>query len=650
MTIRNDIVVDGTEYLLVKSGRGRAVQGSEVPEIATQQFVDEDVPIMQDTWHLGGFYTQRSVPGGGEHITGAFGATLVPGTYDYGQNAWALNPRMICAGPEMNSVTLSSANGSIRAAVEENGDLYLVGGSRAYRVAGGSAASTTLATHNDFKSSNVAVSAVPFLGDGYVGTVNSSNENSDLWKVSGTTWSTGADPHGYLTTTFYSTAAGAAPRWLAGMSTTNGVDFTAVDPLGAGSWGAEVFIREAGSVRINGLVSRQDHTYISTDRGLFDFDGATGNTLNLTPQVEKLLDNDNGIASVSHNGFVYYGYRRGILRYQTYGQDAGRVQDVTPGYGAPSENPVRGKVTALASWGAWVIAAVYNGTDTYICFGRDLQAGEASLGPSPMLWHPGVIYLPGATCYFLYVSGLTSPPTLWVGNGNNVKWGFLPRTENPLQDGEYRFATSFKFFTGANDWGYPAVTKDISEYDFDVENAGVASSMAVNTAQDGGSYGLLGTVRSSPRSTLMPTASVRGSRISERWDGSGTNTAGPVVRGVTRRADLLVRARERRQYTLQIAEWSEDKRGGRSPSDVGRTMRRLRALPDKGAIAMRDEFGDDLIVRVHRPISYVETEIESGDRRRARVVTVPLVVSVLKRLGTGFTWNNWHWNDGAIFS
>jgi hypothetical protein len=628
---RSDLTIDGQDYMLLRVGRGRGAAGSEVPEVATEQFVREDVPLEQDDWSKGGFYSQRSIQGG----------------YDYAKNAWALNPRCVMPGPEMNAVTLSSATGVLRAAVEENGDLYLVGGTCAYRVTAGTAGSTTLSVHKNFKSSNLAVSAVQFLGDGYVGTVNSSNENSDLWKVSGTTWSTGAANHGYLVTTFYSTATGASPRWLAGQSSNSKVDFAAADPLVGGNWGAEVSVREAGSVRINGLVSRTDHTYISTDRGLFDFDGGTGNTVNLTPQIEKYLDNDNGIATLAHNGWIYYGHRRGLLRVQAFGQDDGRTQDVTPGYGTSSDNPVRGKVTALASWGPWVLAAVYNGTDTYINFGRERHEDEAAIGPSPMLWHPGVIYLPSATCYLLYLSGLTTPPTLWVGRNNNVSWCYLPRTENPLQDSEYRFATTYSFFTSNYDWGLPAVQKDISQWNGQVDNAGTGTSMAVNISADGGGFGLFGTARTSPRSTLAPSGTTRGTRFKERWDATGTNTAGPVVRGHAPRADLLVRARDRRRYSIRLAEWDQDHAGGRLPTDVGKTLRRLKALPDKGPLIMRDEFGDTLTVRVHRPVDYQEIEVAVDDRRKARVLVVPLEVSVLRRTGSGFTWGDGTKWDGS---
>lgn len=630
---RYDIELDSQPYQLVRTGRGRGVEGTEVPEVATEQFVREDVPLDVDTWHLGGFHSHR----------------LLTGTYDYAQNAWALNPRMVMPGPEMNAVTLSSASGVLRAAVEEGGDLYLVGGARAYRVASGTPASTSFAVHQDFKSTNVAVSAVQFLGDGYVGTLNSSNQPSDLWRIQGGTWSTGNGGRGYLTTTFYSSAAGAA-RWLAAQSSVAAVDFAAADPLSTSNFGAEISIREVGSVRINGLVSRTDHTYISTDRGLFDFDGASGQTVNLTPHVERLLDNDNGIATLSHNGWIYYGHRRGLLRVQTYGVEEGRVQDVTPGYGTSSDNPVRGKITALASWGAYILAAVYNGTDTYICAGRERGPDEPSVGPSPMLWHPGVIYLPSATCYMLYVSGLTTPPILWVGRNNDVSWCYLPRTENPLQDGEFRFASSFRFFTGSQDWGVPTVQKEISQDNYEVDNAGVGVSMTVYTAQDGSGYGQLGTARSSPRSTLVPSQTIRGHRIAWRWDGAGTNTAGPVVRGHSPRADLLVRGRQRRRYAISLGEWEVDHAGGRMPSDVGRRLRRLQSLPDKGPVTMRDEFGDALTVRVHRPVSYSEQEVTIDDRRKARILLVPLEISVLRRLGATATWNSGAaYGDGTVW-
>lgn len=616
---RADVVLDSMDLMLLRQGRGRSVSGTEVPEIAGERFVREDVPLEIDSLHLGGMYSQR----------------IVEGTYDYAQNAWCLNPRVVMPSPMMTNVTLSSADGPPRAAVEEAGDLYIVGGSKAFRIPGGAPASSTIATHKDFDSTTTAVSAVAFEGAGFVGTINSSNEPRTLWKVDGTTWSSNAANRGYLTTTFYSTAAGQS-RFLAGQSSKSEIEFATTDPTSTSNWGAAVTIRETGSVQINGLVSRTDHTYIATDRGLFDFDGGTGNTLNLTPEIANLLDDENGLATLSHNGWIYYGHRRGIKRVQTFGDNNGLVQDVTPGYGLPVENPVRGACTALIDWGAWVIAAIYNGTDTYFCFGRDLRAGEPSVGPSPMLWHPGVFYLSGAKCQWLHITGLTTPPRLYGGRGNNVWWAPLPRTENPLQDGDLTFAISWSLFHAAQDWGITNADKDNTQQDFENDGAGTGATLAVYTAQNGGAYGLYGTVRLSPQAPIRPPAPVVGRRIKMRWDGTGTGTAAPIVRGWKGRADVLTPARQRRRYIFKIGEVERDRLGGRGTLDVGTVLRRLRSLPDRpGGVTMRDEFGDSLTVRVHRPVDDEEIEVEGQGTGKVRVQAAALEVSVLTRSVSG---------------
>src|SRR5207247_10192421 len=66
------------------------------------------------------------------------------------------------------------------------------------------------------------------------------------------------------------------------------------------------------------------------------------------------------------------------------GFDAGVIRDTSFGYGLPNETPIRGQVTAVCRDRGWWAQAIYNGTDTYICWGRDLGPGEASVGSSPI--------------------------------------------------------------------------------------------------------------------------------------------------------------------------------------------------------------------------------------------------------------------------
>ena len=58
---------------------------------------------------------------------------------------------------------------------------------------------------------------------------------------------------------------------------------------------------------------------------------AIASKLGRVPQAKR-RNSENGIAAVAANGFIYYGHKHGLIRYQAVGLDAGRTFDVSFGY------------------------------------------------------------------------------------------------------------------------------------------------------------------------------------------------------------------------------------------------------------------------------------------------------------------------------
>lgn len=646
--LRDDIVVNGLQLKLYRQNKGpaRGIAGTDQAQLATDQFIDEDLPQRQDTWHLGAGYSLR----------------LIPGTYAYAINGDGRFPRMFQPGPLMNAVTLTSATDSCRWAMDVGSDTYFGGGRFAYRAVGGSA-SSPLASTNDLGAANVGYSAVNWIGNGYVGT-DASGTPGTLWKVTGANaWSSGTANRRHLTPAYYNNTNGYrlfGQTDTAGLNEVKTID-PASDPLVNASWGTAITFGDASGVTINRLVALQDHVYAATDRGLFDFDGATGKSFNVTPQIGQRRNSQNGLACHVGDQWVYFGHKHGLSRYQAQGLNAGVVAPVTFGHGLPNETPIRGQVTASCQDQGWVVQAIWNGTDTYICYGREIAAGDTiaseqlglGYGPSPlaispnqMLWHGGLVKLAGVQCWMLFISGQTDPPKCWVGAGANVQWFTLPRTENPQQDSEYRFATSYSVIMPYEDWGRPATNKNLIQLDVEGDNLGIGASIAYKYSVDGAAFASLGTANSSPLATVLPGTEIIGRRIALRADGTNSNTAGANMRAYILRAAERVTIRALRTYQVDLMYDGGDRLGGHRMSQPLKTLEALRTLAAAGQVTMRDEFGATLTVLIKPPVEWHEVHSDSvSDKEQGALhLVATLRVSVLKRLSGTF-----HWNDGTTF-
>lgn len=645
---RSDIVLNGMTLKLFRPNQNRqarGIHGTDQPQLASDQFIDEDLPVAVETWHLGAGYTQR----------------IVDGTYSYAANGDGRFPRLFCPGPQTNLITLTSATDSARWACDVASDTYFGGGRFAYRAVNGSATSP-LAADNDLGAGNVGYSAQNAFGDAYIGT-DASGTPSTLWKITKAhAWSSSTAKRRQLTTALYNSVNGFR---MFGMTDTAGLNTiktvlvdNSVDPLTDGNWGTPITIGDYGGVTINDLTALQDHVYVGSDRGLWDFDGSTGLAFNLTPWMAQRHNSENGIAATVGNQWVTYGHKWGLLRYQAQGVDTGIVQDVSFGHGTPNETPIRGQVTATCMDQGWTVQAIYNGTDTYICWGRDKgfyeygfdQSGNQQLafgvGSSNMLWHGGLIKLAGAKCYLLFISGQTDPPKLWFGNGANVGWCYLARTENPLQDSEYRFATSYSLWMPYEHWGRPTTPKNLVELDVEGENLGVGASIAVSYSVDGQPYASLGTANGNPWTQLLPGTEIIGRRIGLEYDGTNTNTAGANLRGTLLLAAERVRVRHLKEYQVLLSWDSSDRYSGRNMSRPAKTLAALQALTTAGAVTLRDEFGQTLTVLVKPPVNVVEYRSDGNtDKEQPEPILVATVrCSILKRLTSTFAWN-----DGTVF-
>jgi hypothetical protein len=667
--LRDSIALDGRDYTLYQytaAARGNASstngdQQTTIPQLSGEPIDLSEEPLVMDTFHLGAFFSWR----------------LLGGTYAYGINADARLPRVVLPGPYVNPVSLPSIADYPRCAQDFAGDLYVGAGRYVYRIPGGTG---TPVIDQDLGAGSVAWSMQTFNGNLYVGTsVGSTSQSAPglLWQKSAGTWSNTAGLNRKsLAQAWYQTSGALGTVGQFQMIAQDGVSSirnVATAPMTAANWGASIPVGDT-TYGINRLIGDQTHIYVAKTNGLHDVDGVTGYAPNLMPFFAQAIDDENGIAGHSSGGQIYTAHLSGLFRLDVSGAASSRLVTVTPGHGLPNETPVRGKILASTSYGPWQIVSQYNGVDTYVSMGRDIMQGDAgvspfgygygygpsptAIGPSPMLWHGGIVQLPGQRCYLLYVSGLTSPPRMWFGNGQNLCYCVMPRTENPLQDSEYRYAQSWSFVIPGQDWGHPATPKQLLQVDIEGDNIGGGSLVAVSVNAENGAYSQIGTANTSPYSQLLLTQQFIGRRIGTLLQGSGTQTTPAILRVLMLRAQIRTYVRAVRTYQILLGEGNLDRFGGR---DIGRAIedyRRLERLVTGDIVNLRDEWGETYRALVVPPVDRTILHLrgESGKGTAEPVLLVTLRVKLLdpgpEVLNTApLYWDDGHkWDSGTIWT
>jgi len=671
--LRDSVNINGNDYTLFQHsaaanggrGQGRATGGDDqtsIPQLTGEPVDPSDEPLVMDTFHLGAFYSWR----------------LLGGTYAWGENVDARFPRLVLPGPFVNAVSLPGVLDFPRCAMQYGGDLYVGAGRFVYQIPGGTG---TPVQDLDLGAGNVAWDLETFAGALYCGTSVGSSSSS----APGLLWQKAAPGAGGWTNNAGVLRKSMATAWyqssgplgttgafqLIAQDTASSVRNVATAPLTPANWGAAISVGDT-TYGINRLIGDQTHVYVAKTNGLHDVDGVTGHSPNLMPFFAQAIDDENGIAGHSSGGFVYTGHLSGLFRLDVSGAASGRLVTVTPGHGLPNETPVRGKILASTSYGPWQIISLYNGVDTYICMGRDIMQGDAgvspfgygygygpspsAIGPSPMLWHGGIIFVPGQRCYLLYVSGLSSPPRLWFGSGNQLNYAILPRTENPLQDSEYRFAQSWRFFVPGQDWGHPATPKQLLQIDVEGDNLGAGTQMTVNVNAEGGAYSQFGVANTSPQSMLPAAQPFSGRRIGFRLDGSGATTAPAIMRVLMPRSQVRTAVRMLRTYQLLLGMGNQDRFGGYDISRAIEDYRTLSRLQTAGPCTVRDEFGESYTCLVIPPVSrqVLYLRAEAGRDVNEPVIVATVLVKMLSAADVGSTlqlrWDDGHrWDSGTIW-
>jgi hypothetical protein len=613
----NEVRIDGESYRARPLSGPRSYAVSYYPQVKGQEPSVQLDPLNESDWSDG--------RGWGQNVDTSEG--------------------MMMPGPEVTSVALPSAPGAdLEQFAEQDGHIYVVGGRYAYKIANGSGAVTA---DQDLGAAYLAVSIVPWKTSLIVGGRTTGN----IWELpSAGAWTqvmiSAAVQRGKSTTVWWNTDGLSSLRLVAEVAPTT-LSYVAASPRTSTDWKVAIAL---GAYPIRSMVSTRFHAYAVTTGGVFDF-GSDGTAPNLTPDIEQIVMDTNGRASLATDGYVYFnaGYtlkRLNVMTSQTYGasEDCGWASQI------PQTAPMSGYCTALAKYGNFIWAAIYDGTNTWVIKGRPSVQGDRV---GPLTWHVAPIYLAGVKVTALHVSGLVSMnPRLWMGcttaGVRSLKWAHLPLDSayrDLRQARLYRFSSSFTYDAPDEDHGDDSLPKFLREFVGEGETLGTGPQIALSVLADGSAAATpIGTYRANPRAVVRPTSTVMAGRYILRHTGTGTTSSPPILRKESRRViprpDLL----QVRTYQIVVGQevrYGDGALDGRDRKTAQRTMERLQRV---GPISFRDESGQELWVLVSAGQTMTEVEATLGDSEARRVLVVDCQVAVLSTQGS-----TWRWNDGTTW-
>lgn len=182
------------------------------------------------------------------------------------------------------------------------------------------------------------------------------------------------------------------------------------------------------------------------------------------------LHPNNGRQAVVAHGAVYASHgRQGMVKVDVANQQIQwSEQACAPGSGMPRITPITGDITALGLDGEWLVGNVWNGTDSFVAYGRPTDITQRLVmeevrAPQALNWHGSEATFWGqrVTKVLQASIGPANRPLLWVasldGSTPVLSNVSLPALGSPLEDwllgGPHRFTTDCWLYLPREDLG-----------------------------------------------------------------------------------------------------------------------------------------------------------------------------------------------------
>jgi len=333
---------------------------------------------------------------------------------------------------------------------------------------------------------------------------------------------------------------------------------------------------------IGDLVAYGQQVFAGMPDGIYAGD-ASGTFVNVTGQVGQNVNPDNFRSLCVHQGEVIGQHVGGVFAHNPTTTTGARTREIAPRV-TSARSPVRGIPTSLASFGGWLYAGVWTGSQSYLKAGREVAPGDwrwHTLQRVPHAGRVGRLHVDGVT------HGSGNPPRsiparFWAAmegsGGRMVTNGSAPLLFWPIPRGDgnplapdatfsANYCGSARLVLPAFDRGAPGVVKvgETLEVWADGFLSGSRYADVYYTA-DKGARTFLGRAQTSPVSTLL-MGSTNGSFASFReleWDVESYNTTPgtcQVYRAFVALGNLRPQYTETIEAVVAAADGTPDRRG-----------------------------------------------------------------------------------------
>lgn len=480
----SDITLNGVAFTIFRNGKQPGVAaGTFGPVDAGVEAPTREIPIiMQD--FSGGMGVCREIES-------------APNTYAFGIDVCTRYGGVVLPAGKRTAITTTTwaAGGKLVASLWFNGDLYLFTQRYILKRTGGTGSLSQVA---DLGTTVRITSATVYNRQIVVGT---EEQDGSLWRSGllrassdGTTFSTGTMRARLLAVVYWVVGGIGKTRLIATTSGTLAQDGTGqayyahsyvrsifdATVTTETNWTAPIKIGDASYDIVSIAAANKKVWFVKTE-GICDVD-QRGYSPNLTPQWKRKWKSTNGITSIYHDGYVWASHHQGLDRIDT----DSRVRDddpswCQPGYGLSNYSPIYGQIQHLTTDDGWLVAAVYNGTDSYVMYGKDRRRLSGVQGPTEVVWHGAECVIRGEQITYLeVVSPPSAQPYMLIGTLSSGSFKLyslsLPNAANAVQEiianllygpsYVHEFASSFKLFLSTRYWGDTSARKIVRSFDF----------------------------------------------------------------------------------------------------------------------------------------------------------------------------------------
>jgi hypothetical protein len=402
------------------------------------------------------------------------------------------------------------------------------------------------------------------------------------------------------------------------------------------------------SARITNLAGSPLVMFFAKEDGVYHV-GPDGRAARVVDWSGSQHPSNGEVFAFAYGGLYASHVRWGLVRVDVANlQVQWQTNACAPGANLPRVVPGSGRITAFGLDGEWLVAGVFNGTDSYTYYGRPVEITERTAminlqSPQSLNWHGSEATFWGmrATAIRQATIGPADRPLLWVGlepaggGPSSLACVSLPKYGTPLEDwqmgGPHRFQELSWLYYPRQDWGderggpyggWASVRKVFNRLDLTADYLERYQTWVDAYMANAGGHALfwdraldpeatlwtqVGRFDEGDRISLVPGKTVQsGLRANLMLRGFCVRDKPFAFYGSKLRGTPMVEQSERRQYRVTFGR-SRKANQGQDHRELLPALNELWALQWADPVSLSDQYRLPLVVDIEPTMSYEDS-------------------------------------------